>query len=102
MIRYTQEALIDAQAELGWDFRNDDFEVCIGGTSVYEIDGHNTKWSPTKGTKTHLSSSNESLPSPLPNLIALLLLIILTLATIALGYIKGNMHLLTTLKNAKL
>lgn len=53
-------------------------------------------------TKTHLSSSNVQLPSPLPNLIALLLLIILTLATIALGYIKGNMHLLTTLKNAKL
>jgi len=51
MTRYTQEALIEAQAELGWDFKNDNFEVCIGGTSVYEIDGNNTKWSPTKGTR---------------------------------------------------
>ena len=53
-------------------------------------------------TKTHLSSSNESLPSPLPNLLSLITLIILALITIALGYIKGNMHLLTTLENAKL
>lgn len=51
MTRYTQEALIDLQAELGWDFRTDEFEVCIGGTQVYEIDGHGTKWSPTKGTR---------------------------------------------------
>lgn len=51
MTRYTQEALAELHAELGWDFRNDDFEVCIGGTSVYEIDGNNTKWSPTKGTR---------------------------------------------------
>lgn len=51
MTRYTQEALIDAHAELGWDFKNDTFEVCIGGTQVYEIDGNNTKWSPTRGTR---------------------------------------------------
>ena len=51
MTRYTQEALIEAQAELGWDFRTDEFEVCIGGTQVYEIDGNNTKWSPTRGTR---------------------------------------------------
>ena len=50
MTRYTQ-ALIDAHAELGWDFKNDTFEVCIGGTQVYEIDGNNTKWSPTRGTR---------------------------------------------------
>lgn len=51
MTRYTQESLAELHQELGWDFRSDDFEVCIGGTSVYEIDGNNTKWSPTKGTR---------------------------------------------------
>ncbi|AOV58569.1 hypothetical protein T040910_064 [Synechococcus phage S-CAM3] len=51
MIRYTQEALAELHAQLGWDFVNDNFEVCIGGTQVYEIDGNNTKWSPTKGTR---------------------------------------------------
>ena len=51
MTRYTQEALVDYTQELGWDFKNDTFEVCIGGTQVYEIDGNNTKWSPTRGTR---------------------------------------------------
>lgn len=51
MIRYTQEALAELHQELGWDFKNDTFEVCIGGTQVYEIDGNNTKWSPTRGTR---------------------------------------------------
>ena len=50
-MRYTQEALAELHGELGWDFINDDFEVCIGGTSVYEIDGNNTKWSPPRGTR---------------------------------------------------
>ena len=37
---------------------------------------------------------------PIPNVIALGVLLLLTLATIYAGYIHGNMHLLTTLKNA--
>ena len=37
---------------------------------------------------------------PIPNVIALGTLLLLTLATIAAGYFHGNMHLLTTLKNA--
>ena len=51
MIEYTQDALTQIQHELGWDIRNDNFEICIGGTQVYEIDGHGTKWSPIKGTR---------------------------------------------------
>jgi len=35
---------------LGWDI-NDDVQVEIGGTSVYEIDGAGTKWAPVKGTR---------------------------------------------------
>jgi hypothetical protein len=37
---------------------------------------------------------------PVPNLCALVALFLLTLATIAAGYFHGNMHLMTTLKNA--
>jgi len=48
---YTEDALIEAVASLGWDIRNDDIHVEIGGTQVYEIDGHGTKWSPVKGTR---------------------------------------------------
>lgn len=50
-MRYTEEALIEAVADLGWDVRNDDIHVEIGGTSVYEIDGAGTKWAPVKGTR---------------------------------------------------
>ena len=50
-MRYTEEALVEAVAALGWDVRNDDIHVEIGGTQVYEIDGHGTKWSPVKGTR---------------------------------------------------
>ena len=35
---------------------------------------------------------------PIPNVIALGVLLLLTLATIYAGYIHGNMHLLTVLK----
>jgi hypothetical protein len=38
--------------------------------------------------------------SPLPNVLMLILLFISTLGIIYAGYIHGNMHLLTTLKNA--
>ena len=48
---YTEEALVEAVAALGWDVRNDDIHVEIGGTSVYEIDGAGTKWAPVKVTR---------------------------------------------------
>jgi len=50
-MRWTQEALIQMVADLGWDVRNDDLHIEIGGTSVYEIDGAGTKWAPVKGTR---------------------------------------------------
>ena len=50
-MRFTEEALIQAVQDLGWDVRNDDIHVEIGGTSVYEIDGAGTKWAPVKGTR---------------------------------------------------
>ena len=48
---YTEESLVEAVAALGWDVRNDDIHVEIGGTSVYGIDGAGTKWAPVKGTR---------------------------------------------------
>ena len=48
-MNYTEEALVQAVEALGWDVRNDDIRVEIGGTSVYEIDGAGTKWAPVKG-----------------------------------------------------
>ena len=36
--------------QLGWS-EEDDIVVEIGGTSVYEIEGLGTKWSPVKGTR---------------------------------------------------
>ena len=50
-MRYTEDALIKAVADLGWDVLNDDIHVEIGGTSVYGIDGAGTKWAPLKGTR---------------------------------------------------
>ena len=50
-MRWTQEALIQLVADLGWDVRNDDLHLEVGGTSVYEIEGLGTKWSPVKGTR---------------------------------------------------
>ena len=50
-MRYTENALVEAVAALGWDVTNDDIHVEIGGTSVYEIDGAGTKWAPVKGTR---------------------------------------------------
>ena len=50
-MRWTQEALIQLVADLGWDVRNDDLHIEVGGTSVYEIEGLGTKWSPVKGTR---------------------------------------------------
>ena len=50
-MRFTEEELAETIAVLGWDVRNDDIHVEIGGTSVYEIEGLDTKWSPLKGTR---------------------------------------------------
>ena len=50
-MRFTEESLIQAYTDLGWDMTNDDIHVEIGGTSVYEIDGAGTKWAPVKGTR---------------------------------------------------
>ena len=50
-MKYTEDALVEAVAALGWDVTNDDIHVEIGGTSVYEIDGAGTKWAPVKGTR---------------------------------------------------
>jgi len=49
--KLTQEGLAETLTELGWDVRHDDIRIDIGGTSVYEIDGDGTKWSPLKGTR---------------------------------------------------
>ena len=50
-MKFTEEALVEAVASLGWDVCHDDIHVEIGGTSVYEIDGAGTKWAPVKGTR---------------------------------------------------
>ena len=51
MTRWTQEALTELVAELGWDVRTDDLHLEVGGTSVYEIEGDGSKWAPVKGTR---------------------------------------------------
>ena len=50
-MHFTEESLIQAYTDLGWDMSRDDIHVEIGGTSVYEIDGAGTKWAPVKGTR---------------------------------------------------
>ena len=50
-MKYTEDVLINAIDQLGWDVTNDDIHVEIGGTSVYEIEGDGTKWAPLKGTR---------------------------------------------------
>ena len=50
-MQFTQEDFWETMQTLGWDIRNDDIAIEIGGTQVYEIDGHGTKWSPVKGTR---------------------------------------------------
>ena len=44
-----QWQLLNAMNDL--DFHDEDLEVVIGGTQVYEIDGAGTKWAPVKGTR---------------------------------------------------
>ena len=50
-MKWTQEALTQVVADLGWDVSKDDLHIEIGGTSVYEINGAGTKWAPVKGTR---------------------------------------------------
>ena len=41
---------IESFEALGWD-PEDDIQIEIGGTSIYEIEGAGTKWAPVKGTR---------------------------------------------------
>jgi|TARA_Y100000022_G_scaffold113570_1_gene98073 hypothetical protein len=53
-MNYTEEGLIQAVESLGWDVRNDDIVVEIGGTSVSGIDvgqEYNKKWQSPLGTR---------------------------------------------------
>ena len=53
-MHYTEDALIEAVAALGWDVVNDDIVVEIGGTSVSGIDvgeEYNKKWQSPLGTR---------------------------------------------------
>ena len=59
----------------------------------------NTPKSTLTDTNPHTNVTN-TLEPPVPNVIMLGVLFLLTLVTIYAGYIHGNMHLLTTLKNA--
>tara|TARA_R100000030_G_scaffold99024_1_gene89630 strand:+ start:665 stop:925 length:261 start_codon:yes stop_codon:yes gene_type:complete len=49
-VRFTEEDLWKTMSEIGWE-KDDQLEIKVGGTQVYEIDGHGTKWSPVKGTR---------------------------------------------------
>jgi hypothetical protein len=49
--KFTEESLINAYTTLGWDMLRDNIVVEIAGSSVYEIEGLDTKWSPLKGTR---------------------------------------------------
>jgi hypothetical protein len=56
-----------------------------------------------KSTSTDINQTTNvtnTLEPPVPNIIMLGVLFLLTLVTIYAGYIHGNMHLLTTLKAA--
>ena len=59
-----------------------------------------------KNTESNISTDTDlkkevTSPTPLPNVIMLGLLFLMTLGIIYAGYVKGDMHLLTVLKNAK-
>ena len=59
----------------------------------------NTPKSTSIDTNQNTSATN-TLASPLPNILSLVALFIITLLTIYAGYVHGNMHLITVLKNA--
>ena len=51
---YTEESLIEAVTALGWDTRNDDIVVEIGGTAVSGIhqgENYNKKWATPFGVR---------------------------------------------------
>ena len=53
-MHYTEDALVEAVAALGWDVRNDNIVVEIGGTQVSGIDvgeEYNKKWQSPIGTR---------------------------------------------------
>ena len=53
-MNYTEDALIEAVAALGWDVVHDDIHVEIGGTQVSGIDvgkEYNKKWQSPIGTR---------------------------------------------------
>ena len=53
-MKFTEESLIQAYTDLGWDMAKDDIRVEIGGTQVSGIDvgeEYNTKWQSPIGTR---------------------------------------------------
>ena len=53
-MRYTEDALIEAVASLGWDVTNDDLVVEIGGSAVSGIhqgENYNEKWATPYGVR---------------------------------------------------
>ena len=53
-MKYTEDALVEAVASLGWDVRNDDIHVEIGGTAVSGIhqgENYNEKWATPYGVR---------------------------------------------------
>lgn len=53
-MKFTEESLIQAYTDLGWDMREDDIIVEIAGTQVSGIDvgeEYNTKWQSPIGTR---------------------------------------------------
>ena len=66
-MNYTEDALIEAVAALGWDVVNDDIVVEIGGTSVSGIDvgeEYNKKWQSPIGTRKYNNCLLYTSPSP--------------------------------------
>ena len=53
-MKYTEDALVEAVATLGWDVVNDDIHVEIGGTAVSGIhqgEDYNKKWATPFGVR---------------------------------------------------
>ncbi len=61
----------------------------------------NVKITETNTSPDTNSEKEVTLSTPLPNILMMGGLLLATIGVIVLGYIKGNMHLLTVLKNAK-
>ena len=53
-MKFTEDALVEAVASLGWDVRRDDIVVEIGGTAVSGInqgENYNEKWATPYGVR---------------------------------------------------